>query len=180
MSIFAIIANIINKILSFSLFPSLPATGERTTGEKTEPSPVEQHGNRCNITIPESINPTARFFSTGSPAWTNQHFVIDGKDYYGIHGGTDFVAPQGSAVYAPFDMDIIAIGHYSDSGRYGDYVIATLKTGEEYYSGHLQNVAVTSGQAVKCGDKLGETNLYAHTHIQIKRAGQVIDPESIL
>jgi murein DD-endopeptidase MepM/ murein hydrolase activator NlpD len=198
MNIFAIIANIINKLLSFSLFPSLPSLGGNETTIEVDPSKrgdfanstpakereASEHGvrgrgasNRCQVSVPEVINPNARFHSTGSPAWSNQ---FAGTDMAGQHGGTDFTGPQGTAVYNPLPMTIIAIGHYADSGRYGDYVIGTTTDGLEYYSGHLQNVSVSVGQVLECGTKIGEMNLYAHTHVQIKQNGQIIDPESVL
>lgn len=203
MNIFAIIAAIINKILSFSLLPKLPDVslpGETETVIKTDRTQrddfsqskpaqdanAQEHGvrgradsNRCQLSVPEQINPNARFHSTGSPAWVNQ---FAGTDMAGQHGGTDFTGPIGTSVYAPWDMTIIALGHYSDEGRYGDYVIGTPDNDKtlEFYSGHLQNVQVTNGQHIGCGDKLGEMNLYNHTHIQIKRNGQIIDPESVL
>jgi murein DD-endopeptidase MepM/ murein hydrolase activator NlpD len=131
--------------------------------------------NRALITRPERIS--ARFMDTGSPAWRNQW---PGTPMAGRHGGTDFAAPPGSPVYAPLDMRIVKIGFYGDSGRYGYYVIGTLGDGLEYYSGHLQNVKVKEGDYVQSGDQIGQTNALAHTHIQLKRNGQIIDPEGYL
>lgn len=119
------------------------------------------------ITIPEQVG--ANFYSKGSPAWANQPG--------GQHLGTDFLAPQGSAVYAPFVGTVIKLGRYTDSGRKGDYVMLTLNDGVEYYSGHLQNVAVREGRKVEEGDVLGYTNEYNHTHVQIRINGQLRDFE---
>jgi murein DD-endopeptidase MepM/ murein hydrolase activator NlpD len=185
MNLFAIIASLLNKIFSFSL-PGIsmsgPSSGTSYHDTEQQQGDTQQHhndssGERKPITIPEHINPNARFHSTGSPAWVNQ---FPNTPMAGQHGGTDFLAPPGSPVFAPYDMHVIAVGHYSDSGRFGDYVIGNWKNGLEYYSGHLQNVSVSVGDDVKAGQQIGETNLLAHTHIQVKQGGQVIDPESVL
>ncbi len=138
------------------------------TPEQPEP-PTPRHGPAGGhvITVPESVG--ANFYSTGSPAWKNQPG--------GQHLGTDFLAPQGSAVYAPYDGVVIKLGRYTDSGRKGDYVMMTLDDGVEYYSGHLNNVAVREGRQVKAGDVLGYTNEYNHTHVQIRINGVLKDFE---
>ncbi len=124
-------------------------------------------GKRCRITMPESIN--ARFNDTGSAAWANQPG--------GKHLGTDFGAAVGSPVYAPYPMSVVAVGHYTDEGRYGDYVIGHLVDGTEYYSGHLQNVKVGAGDVVTCGQQIGSTNIYNHTHVQLRVNGTLTDFE---
>lgn len=122
---------------------------------------------------------SARFHDTGSSAWKNQW---PGTPMAGQHGGLDISAPQGTAVYAPYAMQIIAIGEYTDAGRKGKYVIGYINSDPtvEYYSGHLQNVKVRSLSNVAAGTELGATNDYNHTHIQMKRAGVLIDPETYL
>lgn len=194
MHFFALIAQLINGVLNAisavgflnKLSNNLPSTTVTETkrtdqGDFTPDNPDVQktlHG-RCKISIPETINPNARFHSTGSSAWRNQ---FPNTSMAGQHGGTDFTGPQGTAVYAPWDMTIIATGHYNDEGRFGDYVIGTPDHDKtlEFYSGHLDNVRVSTGDHITCGTQLGKMNLYNHTHIQIKRNGQVIDPESVL
>ena len=98
----------------------------------------------------------------------------------GQHGGTDFSAPTGSAVYAPYAMRVVAVGYYPDAGRKGYYVIGTLADGVEYYSGHLAAQETSANTNVEKGAVIGHTNEYAHTHIQMKRAGVLIDPEQYL
>lgn len=154
--------------------PPLSPRGNTPLPPPTLPPPPIP-GGRALVTQPERI--TARFLDTGSDAWKNQ---FPGTPMAGRHGGTDFSAPQGSAVYAPFPMRVIAVGFYADPGRMGSYVIGTTTNGLEYYSGHLQNVQVRRGDDLAAGTQLGETNQYNHTHIQIKRGGGLIDPESVL
>jgi len=122
---------------------------------------------RSPIIIPETIS--ARFNDTGSPAWKNQPG--------GRHLGTDFSAPNGSAVYAPYDMQVVRIGHYEDEGKKGDYVIGYLGDGTQYYSGHLSNVLVSPNSYVKAGTRIASIGYYNHTHIQLRVNSQLYDFE---
>lgn len=164
---------IITWLLSLFSHSSIAPIPTQETAPQTTPNTTAQ--TRHLITVPENI--TARFMDTGSSAWQNQ---FPGTAMAGRHGGTDFSAPQGSSVYAPYPMRVIAVGYYPDAGRKGYYVIGILGDGIEYYSGHLQNVKTAPSVTVPSGAVLGETNDYNHTHIQMKRAGQIIDPEGYL
>ncbi len=129
---------------------------------------------RKAITIPENIS--ARFWDKGSPAWSRQ--PCPGKpNEYGCHTGTDFSAPNGSAVYAPWSGTVIKIGHYDDDGRRGDYIMMTLADGTEYYSGHLANPRVKTGDTVTAGQQIAEIGFYNHTHIQLRVGGVLTDLE---
>lgn len=145
-----------------SLFPQIT-----TETSPNEAKPAIPGLNRALITIPEHIN--ARFDDTGSPAWANQPG--------GKHLGTDFGAPNGSNVYAPWDMTVVSTGSYKDEGRRGNYVIGTLNDGTEYYSGHLGDIAVKPGDKVHLGQKIGQIGYYNHTHIQLRINGQLSDFE---
>jgi murein DD-endopeptidase MepM/ murein hydrolase activator NlpD len=174
--------NLLEQLIAFilSLFNRTPTIvsgrGSSGGGQSTEPV---RSGNRHLVTIPE--NPTAHFHDTGSSAWVNQW---KGTPMQGQHGGTDFAAPSGTPVYAPYAMKIIAIGYYPDEGRRGYYVIGTLGDGVEYYSGHLNNVLVKRGELIESGTQIGQTWAWwadagrPHTHIQMKRSGGIIDPEA--
>lgn len=169
---------IISIILAFFRAPkqsTAPAEPSAPGAKPSEPAPVPQGSGRHLITEPERI--TARFHDTGSPAWAGQ---FAGTPMAGQHGGTDFSAPQGSPVYAPYVMRVIVVNYYPDAGRRGFYVIGILDDGSEYYSGHLQGVKVVPGSRAEPGTVLGETNEYNHTHVQIKQRGSVIDPEAYL
>lgn len=144
---------------------SVPLQNE--TKETQAPAISTNTSKRKAITIPEHIN--ARFNDTGSSAWANQPG--------GRHLGTDFGAPNGSPVYAPYTMRIVKIGHYDDEGRRGDYVIGTLNDGTEYYSGHLGNVRVNVGDTVAAGNQIASIGMYNHTHIQLRVNGILSDFE---
>lgn len=139
------------------------------------PPDIQPTTGRALITRPERVG--ARFHDTGSEAWRKQ---FEGTPMEGQHGGTDFLAPEGSAVYAPYAMRVIAVGYYPAGGRMGYYVIGSLADGVEYYSGHLAAQEVASNTNVEAGAIIGHTNEYAHTHIQMKRGGVLIDPETYL
>lgn len=154
------------------VIPVSPREPDKSPGVVSAP-PAGTH--RALITNPEKIG--ARFHDTGSPAWANQW---PGTPMAGQHGGLDMLAPAGSPVYAPYAMRVIAVGYYPDAGRKGFYVIGDLADGVEYYSGHLSNVAVVVNTNIDAGTQLGVTNEYAHTHLQMKRAGVLLDPEQYL
>lgn len=148
--------------------PTVQQSEER---EKSLPTQTEKQTfsqKRARVTLPlETIS--ARFNDTGSPAWKNQPG--------GKHLGTDFSSPNGSAVYAPYAMHVIKIGHYDDDGRRGDYVIGTLLDGTEYYSGHLSNVKVSVGDYINAGQQIAQIGFYNHTHIQLRVSGALYDFE---
>lgn len=201
MGVFAAIANFINLIIGaltkinnpLSALPSVPSVPDSlnpfvpaetkvgtpvpNTGAKDAPAapaaPQSASGKttRKSVTIPENIS--ARFADTGSPAWKNQQGPLG----IGHHYGTDFAAPDGAPVFAPYAGTVVALGHYDDSGRFGDYVIMRLLDNAEYYTGHLKNVQVKTGDSVKAGDKIGETNYLNHTHVQLRLSGVLSDFE---
>lgn len=180
---FETIANIINALLRLLNIDANPVVagavdatdriGGVVSGSSSPPvtAPSGRPLHRSMVTIPENI--TARFADTGSPAWTNQQGPLG----IGHHYGTDFGAPDGSVVYAPYDFTVSKIGHYDDAGRYGDYVIGSLGSGGEYYSGHLKDVSVTAGQFIKSGEPIGKTNYLNHTHVQLRIGGVLSDFE---
>jgi murein DD-endopeptidase MepM/ murein hydrolase activator NlpD len=154
-----------------------PSNEEKSNeGSKTLPTQNETpqvpetpatKGKRSLITIPEHIN--ARFNDTGSVAWKNQPG--------GKHLGTDFGAPNGSAVYAPYNVRIIKVGSYSDTGRLGSYIIGKLDDDTEFYSGHLSGVMVKPQDYVRAGTRIGSIGYYNHTHIQLRVNGGLYDFE---
>ncbi len=177
--------NLLEQFIQFilSLFNIKAATivsrgGSSDQADDTPTEPVRT-GNRHLVTIPEKV--TASFHSTGSGAWLGQW---EGTPMENQHGGTDFAAPSGTPVYAPYAMKVIAIGFYPDEPRRGYYVIGTLGDGVEYYSGHLNNVLVKRGELIESGTQIGQTWAWwaeagrPHTHIQMKRNGKIIDPEA--
>jgi murein DD-endopeptidase MepM/ murein hydrolase activator NlpD len=158
------------------------SNGKPTAGGPPEPS-TGNAGSTPVTRVVENGTITARFMDNNSTAWAKQ---FPNTPMAGRHGGLDISAPQGSRVWAPYAMQIVAIGHYDDrdnSGepccRYGSYVIGYLNSDPtlQYYSGHLQNVKIKNGQNVTAGTQIGETNIFRHSHIQMKRGATLVNPE---
>lgn len=88
------------------------------------------------------------------------------------HWGTDLLGDEGTPVYAPFDMQVIALGDYPPGPTWGQYVQGVFSDGYVFYAGHLQNrAAMRIGDVLAAGSLLGFTNAYNHTHIQMSGPG---------
>lgn len=69
------------------------------------------------------------------------------------HGGTDYGAPTGTPVVAPFDGVVIWTGW---AGGYGRTVtLARYEEGQVWLFAHLSAVDVSAGQVVEQGQRLG-------------------------
>lgn len=125
------------------------------------------YGVKSIVTL--SMDVSADFYATGN-VWCFQNAGCQ-------HTGVDYSAPHGSAVYMPFDCVYLMTGHYDDPARMGDYLICHLLDGHEYYSGHLESVQpFAAGQIIAAGTLIGFTNVYDHTHIQLRdTAGNLVD-----
>lgn len=90
------------------------------------------------------------------------------------HWGTDYLAPEGTPVLAPFDMTVIALGEYPPGPTMGQYVQGTLPDGYVLYLGHLEGrQPMIVGDTLPAGTLLGFTNSLAHTHAQLAPPGDV-------
>lgn len=88
------------------------------------------------------------------------------------HWGTDLAGAEGTPVYAPFPLTIIALGAYPPGPTWGEYVQGTFPDGYVVYFGHLEGrPAMSVGDVLPAGTLLGYTNAYAHTHVQLAPPG---------
>ncbi len=120
------------------------------------------------------VNPNARFDTVDARYW--------GFQANNQHWGTDVLGTDGQAVYAPFDGTWIMSGTYPEGGATaGQYAMFMSDDDYEIYEGHLKNVVQRqSGARVKAGDKLGEIRGdLAHTHLQVRKNGRLMDFEKI-
>lgn len=96
-----------------------------------------------------------------------------------MHHGLDFGAPYGSALRA------VGAGRVTDTAYnsgLGHHVRLTLEDGTEVTYGHLSSVAVSLGQPVTAGTRLGSVgssgnSTGAHLHLEVRTPqGGRIDP----
>jgi murein DD-endopeptidase MepM/ murein hydrolase activator NlpD len=88
------------------------------------------------------------------------------------HWGTDLLGAEGTPVYAPFDLTVIALGEYGPGPTMGQYIQGTFSDGYVFYAGHLEGrQPMQVGDTLPAGALLGFTNAYAHTHIQLGPPG---------
>lgn len=88
------------------------------------------------------------------------------------HWGTDLPGAEGTPVYAPFDLTVIALGGYGTGPTMGQYVQGTFADGYVFYAGHLESrQRMSVGETLPAGTLLGFTNSLAHTHVQLAEPG---------
>ena len=99
-----------------------------------------------------------------------------------FHHGVDYRAPVGTPIYANQNMTVTRVGY---EPGYGKYIYAKDANGNEHRYGHLDNQNVKVGDAVKPGDKLGNTgntgdSTGPHLHYEVRKPdGKSVDPQSI-
>lgn len=113
--------------------------------------------------VTESMSVSSNFYDTGD-VWC---FQMNCQ-----HWGTDYSGPEGTPVYTPFDLTVIALGEYPPGPTMGQYIQGTFPDGYVFYSGHLEGRPEFSvGQTISAGTLIGYTNSYDHTHIQLSPPG---------
>lgn len=146
-------------------------------------APMSAPGVTVTVTAALSPAPAPLAASAGqSDLWLGYR---DGlcADYH--EGAMDFCAPQGTPVYAPASGTLTEVGSYSDTLRYGAYVIIATPAELEIYVGHLNHETVNPlglavGAWVEAGTPIGDLSEFAysqpHTHLQLRRAGALVGP----
>lgn len=97
----------------------------------------------------------------------------------GFHTGLDFAAPTGTPLYAVADGVITEAGW---GGAYGNLIKLRSHDGTVFYYAHLSRMAVTAGQSVTAGQRIGDVgntgnSFGAHLHFEVRINGQTTDPE---
>ncbi len=98
--------------------------------------------------------------------------------YKRFHGGLDIANKIGTPVYSSADGLVEATGRMSDLGK---YVIINHGYGYKTKYGHLSEIKVQEGQAVRRGDliaEIGNTGYSTgpHLHYEVIKNGQRINP----
>lgn len=113
--------------------------------------------------------------------------VLNGKKEY--HGGYDLVGVGSYEVVAVVPGKVIRSRIVTDktnsTWQWGNYICIRGTDGLDYYYCHLASRAVTEGQTISAGDKLGIMgntgySFGAHLHFEVRRGTDKINPETIL
>jgi murein DD-endopeptidase MepM/ murein hydrolase activator NlpD len=101
---------------------------------------------------------------------------------HATHTGVDLPAPEGTAVPAAADGVVVAAG---ERGGYGNAIEVAHADGTTTLYGHLSEVEVTPGDAVRRGEELGLVGQTGrstgpHLHLEVRRAGHFVNPELVL
>jgi murein DD-endopeptidase MepM/ murein hydrolase activator NlpD len=100
-----------------------------------------------------------------------------------LHAGIDFGAPTGTSVGAGGSGTVIAAGW--NSGGYGNLVVIQHRLGYQSWYAHLSSVAVSIGQAVGGGTRIGAVGSTGnstgpHLHFEVRHNGTPVDPSGYL
>ncbi len=98
------------------------------------------------------------------------------------HNGVDIEAKQGTDVFAVFE-GVVEKAEFDAS--YGNYVVISDKNNNSVLTAHLSRIDVAEGDTVYVGQIIGKTGKTGmatgpHLHVEIKKNGEYIDPESFL
>jgi len=102
------------------------------------------------------------------------------------HNGVDYVAPLNTEILAIGDGVVRKVNHAFEDGKgHGRFVIVDHENGYSSLYSQLNGYKVKEGQKVKAGDVvglLGSSGMSTgpHLHLEIKKDGQHIDPESVI
>jgi peptidase M23-like protein/putative peptidoglycan binding protein len=112
---------------------------------------------------------------------TGDGFGVDRGDH--LHSGIDFPVPEGTPVGAAGVGAVIFAGY--NSGGYGNLVVVQHRLGYTSWYAHLSSIAVSSGQAVDGGSRIGYVGSTGnstgpHLHFEVRRYDTPIDPAPLL
>ncbi|MCG8580211.1 MAG: peptidoglycan DD-metalloendopeptidase family protein [Bacteroidales bacterium] len=102
------------------------------------------------------------------------------------HNGIDYVAPLNTEILAISDGIVRKVNNNFTKGKgYGRFIIIDHKNGYSSLYSQLNEYKVKEGQKVKAGDVIGllgssGMSTGPHLHLEIKKDGQFIDPESVI
>ncbi|ASA24966.1 M23 family metallopeptidase [Paenibacillus donghaensis] len=121
---------------------------------------------------------------TGSIAWPVSAARITssfGERWGRAHKGLDMVSSDRTIKAA----DAGTVSFAGVKSGYGNVVIIDHRNGYETYYGHLSSIAVTSGQRLEQGAKIGVMgntgrSTGTHLHFEIRKNGTAINPMKIL
>ena len=102
------------------------------------------------------------------------------------HRGIDLVAAHGTPVYSPAAGTVLtAEAPYARAPKYGTVVVIDHGDGWQSLYAHLDTFAVSPGDVVRAGDRLGtlgSTGLATgpHVHVEVHHQGRRVDPAEVI
>lgn len=118
---------------------------------------------------------------SGNFIWPVPNYTYVSRWMSSGHRGADICAPYGTNIYASDSGTVIAAGwHYS----YGNYVEIDHGNGYKTLYAHMSAIAVTQGQAVAQGDKIGEVGSTGnstgnHCHFEMYYNGSLFSAQTL-
>lgn len=100
-----------------------------------------------------------------------------------MHKGVDIAAPQGTAVYAAAEGQIVRIGRQPDG--YGNFVEMRHPNGMTTLYAHLSRIDVASGDRLAGGQRVGLVGSTGystgpHLHFEVRRGGTQVNPARVV
>jgi len=135
---------------------------------RTNPAVASYYGEGACGSIYEGA------IGTGSFVWPTPGTYISGYDYSpGIHPALDIAGAEGNAVFAA-DSGVVVYSGWSQYG-YGVMIVIDHGTGWQTAYAHLSAAAVTCGQSVNRGSRIGAVgntgnSSGAHLHFEMRSA----------
>ncbi len=99
------------------------------------------------------------------------------------HTGLDFAAPSGTPILAVAGGTVTSTGY---EGAYGNRTVVTLGDGTEIWYCHQTTMAVSRGEAVEPGQRIGTVGSTGHVtgphlHLEVRPGGgDPVDPDAAL
>lgn len=118
---------------------------------------------------------------SGSFIWPVPNYTYVSRWMSSGHRGADICAPYGTTIIASDSGTVVAAGwHYS----YGNYVEIDHGNGYKTLYAHMSAIAVTQGQAIAQGDKIGEVGSTGnstgnHCHFEMFYNGSLFSAQTL-
>ena len=161
----------VDEITAYNGIEGALAIGQKIIipdGEISTPTPTKAKSSGVKGTIGSVIQNIAGFFSSPLPL---------ARLTQGLHGhnGVDLGAPEGTAIYAAADGDVIVSKSSGYNGGYGEYVVLNHSNGTQTLYAHMSQVAVGVGARVQKGAVIGRVGSTGkstgdHLHFEVRGA----------
>lgn len=100
-----------------------------------------------------------------------------------MHRGVDIAAPQGTAVHASAEGEVVRIGHQPEG--YGNFIEIRHPNGMTTLYAHLSRIDVASGDRLPAGERIGLVGSTGystgpHLHFEVRRGGIQVNPARVV